>query len=213
MTTSTADGSESPTADAAGAARRARLLPAARLAGQFVWRAARRTFLLSLLAEVGVAIALAGVLVFGGRLVGELTGPDPVRQLSDVLPETLGMGVALVASGIAQVVVRQTRWLVGEEVTRRVQEEIVEVATTVDYEVFEEQEFHDHLDRANDEAPESSFELVYALLNLANVAATSAVVVLVLVRTVPEVLGALVLIAVPSVLAARAWARWAFATS
>ena len=190
-----------------------RLGRAVRMAGGFVWRAASGPFLVSLLAEVVGALALGGVLLFGRQLVGQLTGQPPVDDLGEVLPATVGLGAALVLSGVATVVVRQTRWLVAEQVTRHVEEEIIGVSTSVDYETYERQDFHDHLTRANSRAAESSYELVYALLNLANLLATSVVVVGVLIGSVPEVLGALVLIAVPAILAARASARLAFQTT
>ena len=193
--------------------RSPRLGPAVRMAGGFVWRAAPGAFLVSLLAEVVSALALGGVLFFGRQLVGELTGQPPVDDLGEVLPATVGLGAALVVSGVAAVVARQTRWLVAEQVTRHVEEEIIAVSTSVDYETYERQDFHDHLTRANSRAAESSYELVYALLSLANLLATSVVVVSVLIGSVPEVLGALVLIAVPAIFATRASARLAFQTS
>lgn len=187
-----------------------RVLTAALAAGRFVWRAARGLFLVSLLAEVLGALGLAGVLLFGQRLVTQLTEDTGVNGLGDVLAETIGLGSALAVSGLGAVLVRQSRWLVAEEVTRHVQEEIIDVASAVDYETYEQQEFHDGLNRANDQASESSYELVYAMLNMFNLLATSLVVVGALIGTVPEVLPVLVLIAVPAVLAARASARLAF---
>jgi ATP-binding cassette subfamily B protein len=183
------------------------------MAGRFVWRSARGVFLLSLVAEVVGALGLGGVLLFGRQLVSQLTGDPPVGALSDVLPETLGLGASLMLSGLATVVVRQTRWLVAEQVTRHVQEEIIAVSTAVDYESYERQDFHDHLNRANTQAAESSYQLVYSVLNLTNLLATSVVVVGVLIGSVPEVLGALVLIALPAIVAARASARLAFQTT
>lgn len=200
---------QGPAADALAPAR-PRLVPAVATATRFVWHAARGLFVLSLVAELLGALGLAGVLVFGGRLVLELTSEDPASQLSDVLPATVGLGLSLLVSGLGSVIVSQTRWLVAEQVTRHVQQEIVDVASSVDYEVFEQQAFHDHLGRADDQAAESSYELVYALSSLVNLLATSVVVVLALVRTVPEVLPVLALIAIPSVLAARLSARLAF---
>lgn len=187
-----------------------RVAAATAAAWRFVWAAARGTFLASLVAEALGAVGLAGVLWFGQRLVTRLTGSEAVQDASAVLPETVGLGAALVVSGIGAVLVRQSRWLVAEHVARHVQEEIIEVAGRVDYEAYEEQGFHDHLNRAQEQASESSYELVYGLLNLFNLLATSIVVVGALVGTVPEVLGVLVLVALPAVLAARASARLAF---
>ena len=188
----------------------ARLTSAARLAVRFVWHAARRPFLVSLIAELIAAAALAGVLFSGRDLVTRLTSADPVDQLADVLPATIVLGASLIVSGLAAVVSRQARYLVGEQVTRHVQTEIADVSTSVNFERYEEQRFHDLLNRSNMQASTSSYQLVYDLLSLVNVLATSVVVVIVLLTSVPEVLGALLLIGIPAVIAARASARIAF---
>jgi ATP-binding cassette subfamily B protein len=178
-----------------------------------VWRAARRTFLVSLLAE-GIGIAgLAGVLLFGRALATSLSGDPPAEDLGAVLPSAIGLAASLLASGVAAVVVRHVRWLVAEQVTRHVKEQISDVASSVDYQSYEDPEFHDLLSRSDAQASDSSYQLVYDLLGLANLVGTSLIVVGVLVRTVPSVLPALVLIAVPSIVAARASARLAFQTT
>lgn len=196
--------------DSPAALARPRLLHAARMAGRFVWRSARRDFLVTLGAEGVAALGLAGVLLFGQELVTKLTEDPRITDLGDVLPESIGLGVSLVISGLAAAVVRPYRWLVSEQVTRHVQEEIIDVSSSVDYELYEQQEFNDQLDRSNAQVAESSYQMVYDVLSLFNVLATSVVVVFVLIRSVPEVLGVLLLIAIPSVLAARISARLAF---
>jgi ATP-binding cassette subfamily B protein len=189
------------------------LLPAMRMAARFVWRAAHREFKMSLAAEAFGALSLAGVLLFGQRLVAEMTGDAAVDSLTAVLPETLGLGAALILSGVAGVVASQSRRLVAEQVTRHVTAEIVAVTSSVSYELYEEPDFHDGFSRSNAQASESSYQLVYDVMSICNMAATSVVVVVLLLSSVPEVLGALVLIGVPSVVAARASARVAFQTT
>ena len=195
------------------AATKPHLLHAIRMAGRFVWRAAKRDFLLSVAAEGAGAVGLAGILLFGRQVVAELTADQPISSLGEVLPETIGLGVSLAISGLALVFVRRFRWLVTEEVRRHVQEEIIAVSTTVDYELYERQDFHDQLNRSNNQVAESSYQMAYDVLSIFNVLATSIVVILVLVRSVPEVLGVLVLIAIPSVIAARVSARLAYQTT
>ena len=108
------------------------LVAATQLAGRMVWRAARRTFLVSLLAE-GIGIAgLAGVLLFGRALANSLSGDPPAEDLGAVLPSAIGLAASLLASGVAAVVVRDVRWLVAEQVTRHVKEQISDVASSVD---------------------------------------------------------------------------------
>ncbi len=190
-----------------------RLLHAVRTAFGFVWRSARRDFLISAGAEVAGALALGALLLSGQRLVTKLTAEQGLTAFSEVVPETVVLGVALAVSGLAAVFVRRYRWLVGEQVTRHVQEEIVEVSVSVDYQMYESQDFHDQLDRSNMQVSESSYAMAYDVLSLLNVLATSIVVVMVLVRTVPEVLGVILLVAIPSVVAARASARLAYQTT
>lgn len=192
---------------------RPHLLHAARLAGRFVWRAARRDFLVSVGAEAVGALGLAGVLLFAQQVTAKLTSVPRIGDLGDVLPETIGLGLSLALSGLAAVFVRRARWLVAEQVTRHVQEEIIAVSTSVDYEFYERQDFHDQLNRSNAQVAESSYQMAYDVLSLFNVLATSVVVILVLVRSVPEVLGVLALIAIPSVTAARMSARLAYQTT
>lgn len=183
------------------------------MAWRFVWRAARGDFLVSLAAEAVGALGLAGVLLFAQQVAAKLTAEPRINDLGDVLPETIGLGLSLAVSGLAAVFVRRARWLVAEQVTRHVQEEIIGVSTSVDYELYERQDFHDQLNRSNTQAAESSYQMAYDVLSLFNVLATSAVVILVLVRSVPEVLGVLVLIGVPSVAVARMSARLAYQTT
>jgi ATP-binding cassette, subfamily B, bacterial len=191
-------------------ARRPRLFDATKMSAGFVWRSARGEFLLSIGSEIASAGALAGLLIFGRQLVQSLTEGGELAQLADVVPATIGLGLALIVSTLALVFGRQARYLVAEQVTRHVEEQIVAVATSVDFERYEEQDFHDLLNRSNAQASQSSYQLVYDLLNVINVLATSVVVTAVLITTVPEVLGVLLLIAIPAVIAARASARLAF---
>ena len=192
--------------------KRLRLMPIMGRAIRLVWRAAPADLSRSIISEVVGAIALAVTLFAGREVVTKLTGSETI-QTSDVLPAVLALGASLVVSGVAQVVTRETRTLIAERTVRETQKEIVAIATSVDFERFESQEFHDQLERAQSQAIQSSFKIVADLLNLINVVATSAAVVLVLATTVPEVLFALALVAIPFALAARASAQLAFRVS
>jgi hypothetical protein len=100
---------------------RPRLLHAVRMAFGFVWAAARRDFVISTIAEVAGALALAGLLVSGQRLVSKLTAEGGIADFSAVVPDAVALGVALTVSGLAAVFTRRYRWLVGEQVTRHVE--------------------------------------------------------------------------------------------
>ena len=188
---------------------RLRLVPIIGRAIRLVWRAAPGDLTRSVVYEVIAASALVVTLLAGREVVTELTLPER-PDTGDVLPSVLVLGAALVVSGVAQVAVRETRALIAERTVRATQEEIADIATSVDFERFESADFHDLLQRANSQAVQSSYRIVTDLLNLVNVAATSAAVVLVLATTVPEVLVALLAVAIPFALAARASALLAF---
>jgi len=188
-------------------------LVATRRSLRLVRSAAQRWFVLSLIAEVAAAVALAAVLVFGRRLVEALTVEGGVESLGDVSGDIAGLAASLIGSALAQVVGQELRYLVAERTARATEEQIVEVAESVDYERFETQEFHDLLDRANTNASANTYQMVYELVALFSVLASSLAVAVVLVRTVPGIVPALILLALPFVAAARASARRAFATT
>ena len=189
--------------------KRLRLLPIIRRAVGLVWRAAPRELALSVVLEIVTAAALAVSLFAGREIVLRLTEPDQ-PSTGDLLPVVLTLGIALMVSGITQVAVRETRNLISERTVRASQDEIVDIATSVDYERFESQEFHDLLERANVQVVPSAYRVVSDLLSLVNVAATSAAVIVVLATTVPEVLLAIAVVAIPFAWAARSSAQLGF---
>lgn len=191
---------------------RLRFWKVARSAVRFVWRSARRELSISLVAELVSAVALAVLLVLGGRLVAALTADPAPTAVTDVLPEILGLGGALFVTGLASVLVRDFRTLVAEQVLLSTQEDIVDIATSVDYENYERQDFNDLLERANTQGSSSAYQLVFNLLTLFSTLVTSLALVAVLASVAPVVLLALVVLAVPFVLAARASAKVSFAT-
>ncbi len=187
----------------------ARLTRAITTATRFVWRAGRREFIISAVIQVAAALSLAAMLLFGGRIVDELTAHGGT-SLEQVMPVAIGLGVAMAISGLATVLGRRYQVVLIDQLTRHVEREIIEVASSVDYEMYETQDFNDLLDRATRWVASSSYAVTQDLMTLVNAAATSVVVTLVLARAVPGLLGILVLIFIPALLAARASARLAY---
>lgn len=179
---------------------------------QWVWLAARREFLLTLVAQLVGAGALAVGLLCGRAIVEGLTRGAEAASLRSLAPEIAGLALSLVVSGLSIVATREARVLVGELVARRLQAEIIEITGSVDYEQFERQDFHDLLGRANAHGAESSLQIVYDMVNVANALATSVAMIAVVATSVPQLLPALVIIAIPFLLAARVSARLAFRT-
>ncbi len=178
----------------------------------WVWVAARRPFALTLVAEVIAAIALTVILLCGRALAGDLTGDQTVDSVRDLLPEVLCLGFALFVSGLAMVVQREARVVVTEQVLHHLEAEIIEIAGSVDYERFEEQRFHDLLGRATSHGARQAMQMAYDLVGLANSLIMSVALLSVLGSATPSILPALVLIAIPFVVAARLSARLAFRT-
>lgn len=176
---------------------------------QLVWRAAPRDLLWSVALALIVAVSLAVTLLAGRQIIERFTQPGSI-ETADVLPAVLVLGGAMIVSGISQVALREARTLIAEQTVQTTQNEIVDVATSVDYERYESGEFHDLLQRSNTEAVQASYGIVADLFNLLNVVFTSIAVLFVLWTTVPEILAALVLVAVPFTLAARVSAQLAF---
>ena len=176
----------------------------------WVWGAAPLPFALTLTAQLAGAAALFVVLLAGRSVATALTGADPPTSISELLPAVVALGAGLFVAGMGVVIDREARFVLGELVVHRFQEEIVEIAGSVDYERFEEQEFHDLLERAGDQGAQSSMQMVYDLLALVSSALTSASLLIVLGSTVPSILPVLVLVAIPFVLATRASARLAY---
>ncbi len=176
----------------------------------WIWTAARRPLLLAVGAQLVSAAGVAVVLLCGQRLASALLADDPPDGVGPVLGTTICIGAALFVSGLATVVDRESRAVLSEQAGAHFEREITDVASSVDYERFEQQRFNDLLNRAWDEGTESAERVVFDVLALLSAVATSIALVVVLVSVMPVVLPALVLITVPFVLAARASAALAF---
>jgi ATP-binding cassette subfamily B protein len=179
---------------------------------RWVWEAARLEFLATVLAQVLGAVALGIGLLAGRSVVERLTDTNGDESLRSFVPAVLVLGVALLVSGLATVATSEARVLISELVSRQLQSEIIEIAGSVDYEQYETQDFHDLLDRATTQGVQSSLQLVYDTLAIANTIATSVVLIGVVATTVPEILPGLALVALPFLLAARASGNLAFRT-
>ena len=190
-----------------------RLFPIAARASRLVWRAAPRDLVRTLACEVVVAGSLAAILIAGREVITRLTLDGGPADTTSMLGPVIALGIALLVSGVTQVVAQESRNLVSELTSRRVREEIVDIATSVDFQEYESAEFHDLLQRANTRAVQSTYQIVFGLISLFSMIATSIAIVAVLITSVPSVLPVLVLIAIPFAVAARTSARLAFKMS
>ncbi len=175
-----------------------------------MWSAAPVPFVLTLVAQAVGAAALAVVLLSGRMLARDLTSGTTPASMGAVLPAVLGLGLALFVAGLRVVVDSEARFVLSELVVHQLQQEIADIAGSVYYERYEDQTFHDLLDRASSEGAQSSIQIVYDLLALVSSLLTSLSLVVVLASTVPTILPLLGLIGLPFLLTARASAGLAY---
>ncbi|MDQ4105263.1 MAG: hypothetical protein M3186_16685, partial [Actinomycetota bacterium] len=88
-----------------------------RRAFQWVWSAARSEFLVTLMAQLVAAGALAVGLLCGRAIVQGLTVTGDPAPLRSFLPAIVGLVVSLVVSGLSLVATREARLLIGELTT------------------------------------------------------------------------------------------------
>ena len=117
-----------------------------RLALSLVWRSGRLQFLFILAATVVTSLSIAGQLLVGRQLLNLLAGGKNVNA-SELAPYLVVLGVLLMVSALSQAVASELRIPLGEKVTRRTMDEILDVATEVELEEYEGSDFHDRLER------------------------------------------------------------------
>ncbi len=84
----------------------------------WVWSAAPREFLVTLVAQLVAAGALAVGLLCGRAIVQGLTATEGPAPLHSFLPAIVGLALSLVVSGLSLVVTREARLLIGELAAR-----------------------------------------------------------------------------------------------
>lgn len=175
-----------------------------------VFAAAPMEFSATVVAQLLGASSLAVVLLCGRSIASRLTDGPPVASIQEVLGPVACLAAALFVAGLARVSQSEARIVIGERLVRHVQADVIDVATSVDYERFEEQGFNDLRDRAVNQGANQALQLVYDLIGLVTSIATSLSLVVVLAATVPNVLPMIVLVGAPLLVAGRISARLAF---
>ena len=128
-------------------ARSPAALTTVRLAMTLVWSAGRGYVLLVAAASVVVSVSLAGQLLVGRELLNLITGDEAVDPV-DIVPYLVALGVMLLLSALSQAAATELRVPLSEQVHRKVTEQIFDIATEAEIEVYEGPEFHDRLARA-----------------------------------------------------------------
>ncbi len=155
-----------------------------RLAWTLVWTSGRGSLLVILAATATTSLALAGQLLVGRSLLNLLAGSDEVST-ADLVPRLVALGVLLLASAMSQALATELRVPLGEEAQRKAMNDIIDVATEVSLEDFEQPEFHNRFRLAAAGASGRSSQIVFGLVNIVSTLMIALGVVLVLVAVAP----------------------------
>ena len=116
---------------------------------RLVHRAARRELVLSFLLQVVTGAGVAVQLLLGRQLLGDVLRADQLDHgLASVLPALVAFLTVSAALQFGSSARTELQRLMGELVGRHAQDHIIDVATLVDLEAYENPEFHDRLMRA-----------------------------------------------------------------
>src|SRR5262249_33643380 len=133
-----------------------RLVRLVRLALGLVWGAGRRELLVTLGLELLSAFGLIAVLLLGREVV------EAIVQGSGVAEEILLFTAAGVVVAFAQSAVNEQQQLLSELCERHGRSRVLDVATRAELAAFDDPEFHDRLERAQNglmRAPQIVFSL------------------------------------------------------
>ena len=148
--------------------RRLRRLPGL-VAGAFrlVWQAARRELVAAIVLQVVLGVGVAAQVLVGSRVLATILDAD--REGSAFSAVVPGLAVLL---GVTAVVAfansarQELQALLTELTGRHAQDRVIDVASVVDLEAFENPEFHDRLQRAQVAATSRPYRMTSDLVSL-----------------------------------------------
>lgn len=138
-------------------------------------------------ASIVTAAAVAAQLLVGRYLL-DLLAEDQRVSTSELAPGLFLLGALLVVGALSQAVNNEIRVLLAERVHRSAMDDVLDVATEVGYEAFEETDFHDRLMRARVATGGQSSAVVFGFVTILSTVIITAGVVIVLLAVVPYLL-------------------------
>ena len=116
---------------------------------RLVRRAAPRELGLSVVLQVATGVGVAVQLLVGRQLLGDILRADRLHlSVSDVVPGLVAFLAVTAVLQFGYAARSELQRLMGELVARHAQDYIIDVATAVDLEAYENPQFHDRLTRA-----------------------------------------------------------------
>lgn len=154
---------------------------------RLVDRAGRLQLTIAIGGSVVTSVAVAGQLLVGRSILDLLSGTGNVSA-RELAPSLALLGALLIVGSLSQAATNEIRVLLSEKVQRLAMDEILDVATEVDYEAYEENQFHDRLQRARLAAGSQSAAVVFGLMTMMSTLIVTIGVVLVVIAVVPVLL-------------------------
>jgi ABC-type multidrug transport system fused ATPase/permease subunit len=179
-----------------------RLPGLAREALRIVGASSRRELALVVTLQIVGAAAVIVLLVLGQQALSAVAAIEQEGgSVGDVVPWALALaGVAAVQLFVAAVL-RERQQILGELVSRHVEQQVLDVAAAVELEAFETPAFHNRIQRARMQRHQP-LNLVYGLTGLANAAFGIGAIVVALIAIEPFLIPLVAAVLLPAWLAA-----------
>jgi ATP-binding cassette subfamily B protein len=141
---------------------------------RLLWAAGRRDLLASTALQAAGGLGVAAQLLVGQRglralLAAAAGGAGTGASLGSLAPWALAVAAIAVASFLASAMQRERQQLLGELVSRHVEERVLDVARAVDLAAFDTPSFHNRLQRVRSSAHQP-MNLAYGVSGLAGAA-------------------------------------------
>jgi ATP-binding cassette, subfamily B, bacterial len=179
-----------------------RLPGLAREAVRIVGASSRRELALVVTLQVVGAVAVVVLLLLGQQALSAVaTIEREDGSVADVAPWAVALAAVAAAQLFVAAVLRERQQILGELVSRHVEEQVLDVAAAVELEAFETPAFHNRIQRARMQRHQP-LNLVYGMTGLANAAFGIAAIVVALVAIEPFLIPLVAAVLLPAWLAA-----------
>jgi ABC-type multidrug transport system fused ATPase/permease subunit len=169
---------------------------------RIVGASSRLELVLVVALQVAGALAVVLLLLVGQQALGAVATIDRENgTVGEVLPWALAVAGVAAAQLFVAAVLRERQQILGELVSRHVEEQVLDVAAAVELEAYETPAFHNRIERARMQRHQP-LNLVYGLTGLANAAFGIAAIVVALLTIEPLLIPLLAAVLAPAWLAA-----------
>ena len=179
-----------------------RLPGLAREALRIVGASSRLELALVVTLQLVGAFAVIVLLLLGRQALGAVAEIDRDNgTVGDVVPWAVGLAAVAALQLFVAAVLRERQQILGELVSRHVEEQVLDVSAAVELEAFETPSFHNRIQRARTQRNQP-LNLVYGLTGLANAAFGIAAIVVALAAIEPMLIPLVAAVLAPAWLAA-----------